>query len=221
MAHRVSPSVWPPISPHNLAEIIDGTVALIHNPDLTDTELQRYIPVRLSHRRAYPWQRRYSGSLHHWRGSITLRGVATIETIEQRGRPDRDAIIITELPYQTNKAALIEKIADLVNDRKIDGISDVRDESDCDGIRVVIELKRDAYPRVVLNNLYKQTPLQSNFGANMLALVDNEPRLLTLREFLRVFLDFRVEVITRRTRYELRKARGKGSYPSGFTNCPR
>ena len=195
------------IPPHNLAEIIDGTVALIHNPDLTDTELQRYIPGP-----DFPTGAHILGrdgiqeAYTTGRGSITLRGVATFETIEQRGRPDRDAIIITELPYQTNKAALIEKIADLVNDRKIDGISDVRDESDRDGIRVVIELKRDAYPRVVLNNLYKQTPLQSNFGANMLALVDNEPRLLTLRDFLRVFLDFRVEVITRRTRYELRKA---------------
>jgi DNA gyrase subunit A len=195
------------IPPHNLGEIVEGTIALIHNPNLTDVELQRYIPGpdfptaghilgREGIREAYATGR----------GSITLRGVASIETIEQRGRPDRDAIIITELPYQTNKAGLIEKIADLVNDRKIDGISDVRDESDRDGIRVVIELKRDAYPRVVLNNLYKQTPLQANFGANMLALVDNEPRLLTLGEFLRVFLDFRVEVITRRTRYELRKA---------------
>ncbi|MEG3437518.1 DNA gyrase subunit A [Pannus brasiliensis CCIBt3594] len=195
------------IPPHNLAELVDGAVALIHNPELTDLELTRYIPGP-----DFPTGGQILGrdgirdAYTTGRGSITLRGVASIETIEHRGRPDRDAIIITELPYQTNKAALIEKIAELVNDRKIDGISDVRDESDRDGIRVVIELKRDAYPRVVLNNLYKQTPLQINFGANMLALVENEPRLLTLREFLRVFLDFRVEVITRRTRYELRKA---------------
>lgn len=195
------------IPPHNLAELVDGAVALIHNSELTDLELTRYIPGP-----DFPTGGQILGrdgirdAYTTGRGSITLRGVASIETIEQRGRPDRDAIIITELPYQTNKAGLIEKIAELVNDRKIDGISDVRDESDRDGIRVVIELKRDAYPRVVLNNLYKQTPLQINFGANMLALVENEPRLLTLREFLRVFLDFRVEVITRRTRYELRKA---------------
>jgi DNA gyrase subunit A len=140
------------------------------------------------------------------RGSITMRGVASIETVSAPGRADKEAIIVTELPYQTNKAALIEKIAELVNDKKIDGISDIRDESDRNGMRIVIELKRDAYPRVVLNNLYKQTAIQSNFGANMLALVNKEPVLLTLKKFLQVFLDFRVETITRRTRYQLRKA---------------
>ena len=135
-----------------------------------------------------------------------MRGVANIETVSNRGRQDKEAIIVTELPYQTNKASLIEKIAELVNDKKIDGISDIRDESDRNGMRIVIELKRDAYPRVVLNNLYKQTAIQSNFGANMLALVNNEPQLLTLRKFLEVFLDFRVEAITRRTLYLLKKA---------------
>jgi DNA gyrase subunit A len=195
------------IPPHNLGELIDGLIALIRNPEITDLELMEYIPGpdfptggqilgRSGMREAYTTGR----------GSITMRGVASMETIEQRGRPDREAIIVTELPYQTNKAALIEKIAELVNDKKIDGISDIRDESDRDGMRIVIELKRDAYPRVVLNNLYKQTPLQANFGANMLALVDGEPQLLTLRAFLQVFLDFRVETITRRTRYQLRKA---------------
>ncbi|MCY7275118.1 MAG: DNA gyrase subunit A, partial [Phormidesmis sp. CAN_BIN44] len=153
------------IPPHNLGELIDGLTALIHNPDLTELELMQYIPGpdfptggqilgRSGMRDAYTTGR----------GSITMRGVASIETIEHRGRPDREAIIITELPYQTNKASLIEKIAELVNDRKIDGISDVRDESDRDGMRIVIELRRDAYPRVVLNNLYKQTPIQANFG---------------------------------------------------------
>ena len=195
------------IPPHNLGELIDGLTALIHNPDLTELELMQYIPGpdfptggqilgRTGIRDAY-----LTG-----RGSITMRGVASIETIEHRGRPDREAIIITELPYQTNKASLIEKIAELVNDRKIDGISDVRDESDRDGMRIVIELRRDAYPRVVLNNLYKQTPIQANFGANMLALVNNEPQLLTIKYFLEVFLNFRIETIERRTRYQLRKA---------------
>jgi DNA gyrase subunit A len=195
------------IPPHNLGELIDGLTALIANPDITDLELMQYIPGpdfptggqilgRTGIREAYTTGR----------GSITMRGVCAIETIEHRGRPDRDAIIVTELPYQTNKAALIEKIAELVNDRKIDGISDVRDESDRDGMRIVIELRRDAYARVVLNNLYKQTPLQANFGANMLALVNGEPQLLTLKQFLSVFLDFRIEAITRRTRYQLRKA---------------
>ncbi len=195
------------IPPHNLGELIDGLVAMIANPDITDLELMEYIPGpdfptgalimgRMGNRDTYTTGR----------GSITMRGVANIETVEASGRPDRDAIIVTELPYQTNKAALIEKIADLVNDKKIDGIADIRDESDRDGMRIVIELKRDAYARVVLNNLYKQTPIQSNFGANMLALVNNEPQLLTLKGFLSTFLDFRIEAITRRTQYLLRKA---------------
>ncbi|MEO0834521.1 MAG: DNA topoisomerase (ATP-hydrolyzing) subunit A [Cyanobacteria bacterium J06642_3] len=195
------------IPPHNLGELIEGAIALIHNPEISDLELMQYIkgpdfPTggqiigRAGIKEAYTTGR----------GSITMRGVAEIETLQQRGRADKEAIIITQLPYQTNKSSLIEKIADLVNDKKIDGISDIRDESDRTGMRVVIELKRDAYPRVVLNNLYKQTAVQSNFGANMLALVNNDPQLLTIRRFLEVFLEFRVEAITRRTRYQLRKA---------------
>ena len=195
------------IPPHNLGEVIEGAIALIHNPEISDLDLMQYIkgpdfPTggqiigRAGIKEAYTTGR----------GSITMRGVAGIETISQRGRADKEAIIITQLPYQTNKASLIEKIADLVNDKRIDGISDIRDESDRNGMRVVIELKRDAYPRVVLNNLYKQTAVQSNFGANMLALVNNDPQLLTIRRFLEVFLEFRVEAITRRTRYQLRKA---------------
>ncbi len=195
------------IPPHNLGELIDGLVALIHNPEITDIQLMQYIPGP-----DFPTGGQILGTnaikeaYTTGRGSITMRGVAQIETIEHRNRPDRDAIIITQLPYQTNKAALIEKIAELVNDKKLEGIADIRDESDRDGMRIVIELKRDAYPRVVLNNLYKQTPLQSNFGANMLALVNGEPQLISIKKFLQVFLDFRIECITRRTRYELEKA---------------
>lgn len=195
------------IPPHNLGEIIDGTVAMIQNPDITDLELLQYIPGP-----DFPTGAQILGrqgikdAYTTGRGSITMRGVANIETVSNKGRQDKEAIIVTELPYQTNKAALIEKIAELVNDKKIDGISDIRDESDRNGMRIVIELKRDAYPRVVLNNLYKQTAIQSNFGANMLALVNNEPQLLTIRKFLEVFLTFRVESITRRTRYLLKKA---------------
>ncbi len=195
------------IPPHNLGELIDGVVALIANPEITDMELMQYIPGPDFPTGAQilgtgPIKEAYATG----RGSITMRGVANIETLEYKGRPDREAIIITELPYQTNKAALIERIAEMVNDHKLDGISDIRDESDRDGMRIVIELKRDAYPRVVLNNLYKQTPIQTNFGCNMLALVNGEPQLLSLKKFLTVFLDFRIESITRRTRYELRKA---------------
>ncbi|BAW95793.1 DNA gyrase, A subunit [[Synechococcus] sp. NIES-970] len=204
------------IPPHNLGEIIDGVTALIHNPEITIKELMQFIPApdfptgaqilgRSGIRDAY-----LTG-----RGSITMRGVATIETLQQNGR-EKEAIIVTELPYQTNKAALIERIADMVNDKKLDGISDIRDESDRQGMRIVIELKRDAYPRVVLNNLYKHTPLQANFGANMLALVNGEPQLLNLKQFLEVFLDFRIEVIARRTRYELRKAQERDHILQGL-----
>lgn len=195
------------IPPHNLSELVDGLVAVIHNPEITNQQLMQYIPGP-----DFPTGGLVLGvggirdAYTTGRGSITMRGVATIETIEHRNRPDREAIIITELPYQTNKAALIEKIAEMVNEKRLEGIADIRDESDRDGMRIVIELKRDAYPRVVLNNLYKQTPLQTNFGANMLALVNAEPQTLTIKDFLNVFLDFRVVTITRRTEYELRKA---------------
>ncbi|NEP17163.1 MAG: DNA topoisomerase (ATP-hydrolyzing) subunit A [Leptolyngbya sp. SIO4C1] len=205
------------IPPHNLGELIDGVIALIRNPEITSLELMQHVPGP-----DFPTGGLIIGSsgirdaYTTGRGSVTMRGVATIETLEQRGRPDREAIIITELPYQTNKAALIEKIAELVNDRKLDGISDIRDESDRDGMRVVIELKRDAYPKVVLNNLYKQTPLQNNFGVNMLAIADGEPQLLSLRQFLEVFINFRVETITRRTQYELRKAEERDHILQGY-----
>jgi DNA gyrase subunit A len=205
------------IPPHNLGELIEGTIALIHNPELTDLELMQYIPGP-----DFPTGAQILGrsgikdAYTTGRGSITMRGVAGIEILEQRGRQDKEAIIITQLPYQTNKAALIERIADLVNDKKLEGISDIRDESDRDGMRIVIELKRDAYARVVLNNLYKQTPVQSNFGANMLALVGGEPHLLTVKEFLRVFLEFRVVTITRRTNYELRKAQDRDHLLQGL-----
>ncbi|KZL49334.1 DNA gyrase subunit A [Nodularia spumigena CENA596] len=205
------------IPPHNLGELIDGLVALIHNPEITDLELMDYI-----HGPDFPTGAQVLGTsgireaYTTGRGSITMRGVATIETVQQRGRQDREAIIITELPYQTNKAALIEKIADMVNEKRLEGIADIRDESDRDGMRIVIELKRDAYPRVVLNNLYKQTPLQANFGANMLALVNGKPEILNLKKFLEVFLDFRIESITRRTRYELRKAEARDHLLQGL-----
>jgi DNA gyrase subunit A len=195
------------IPPHNLTELIDGLLALIENPELEERALLAIIPGpdfptggQILGRRGI--RETYTTG----RGSVTMRGVANIETIEAKGRPDRDAVIITELPYQTNKAALIERIAELVNDKKLEGIADIRDESDRDGMRIVIELRRDAYPQVVLNNLFKLTPLQSNFNAYMLALVKGEPILLTLRRMLEVFLDFRVETIERRTRYLLRKA---------------
>ncbi len=206
------------IPPHNLGEVIDGLIALIHNPEITETDLIKLIPGP-----DFPTGGQILGrsgikdAYSTGRGSITLRGVAQVETIEHKGRPDREAIIVTELPYQTNKAALIEKIAELVNDKRLEGIADIRDESsDRGGMRVVIELKRDAYARVVLNNLYKQTAIQSNFGANMLALVNGRPQLLTIKQFLSVFLDFRIESIIRRTQYELRKAQERDHILQGL-----
>ncbi|MEX1324408.1 MAG: DNA gyrase subunit A [Synechococcaceae cyanobacterium] len=195
------------IPPHNLGELLDGLQALIANPEISDRELQALIPGPDFPTGGQILGRRGIREIYATgRGSVTMRGVAGIETIEAKGRPDRDAVIITELPYQTNKAAMIERIAELVNDKKLEGISDIRDESDRDGMRVVIELRRDAYPQVVLNNLFKLTPLQSNFNAYMLALVGNEPVLLNLRRMLEVFLDYRIETIERRTRFLLRKA---------------
>lgn len=195
------------IPPHNLGELIDGVLALIADPEIDDRRLMTIIPGpdfptggQILGRSGI--RETYTGG----RGSITMRGVAGVETLEVKGRPDRDAVVITELPYQTNKAALIERIAELVNDKKLEGISDIRDESDREGMRIVIELRRDAYPQVVLNNLYKLTPLQNNFSAYMLALVKGEPVVLNLRAMLQVFLEFRIETIERRTRHLLRKA---------------
>ena len=195
------------IPPHNLGELIDGLIALINNSQLTDQELFKIIPGP-----DFPTGGQILGrngileTYKSGKGSITMRGLADIQQIKNPGRPDRDAVIITELPFQTNKAALIERIADLVNDKKLEGISDIRDESDRDGMRIVIELKRDAYPQVVLNNLFKLTPLQNNFSANMLSLVKGEPLIMPIRKMLDVFLDFRVETIERRTKFLLRKA---------------
>ncbi len=195
------------IPPHNLGEIIDGLKAIIKNPSTEDKELFELIKGP-----DFPTGGQILGrdgireTFKSGRGSITMRGVANIEQIKSPGRAEKDAVIITELPFQTNKAALIERIADLVNEKRLEGISDIRDESDRDGMRIVIELKRDAYPQVVLNNLFKITPLQNNFSANILALVKGEPITLSLRKMLDVFLDFRIETIKRRTSFLLKKA---------------
>ncbi len=195
------------IPPHNLGEIIDGLKAIIKNPLTEDKELFELIKGP-----DFPTGGQILGrdgireTFKSGRGSITMRGVADIEQIKSPGRAEKDAVIITELPFQTNKASLIERIADLVNEKRLEGISDIRDESDRDGMRIVIELKRDAYPQVVLNNLFKITPLQNNFSANILALVNGEPITLSLRKMLDVFLEFRIETIKRRTSFLLKKA---------------
>ena len=205
------------IPPHNLGELINGLKSIIKNPKLEDKDLFELIKGP-----DFPTGGQILGidgikeTFTTGRGSITMRGVANIEQIKSSGRAEKDAVIITELPFQTNKAGLIERIADLVNEKKLDGISDIRDESDRDGMRIVIELKRDAYPQVVLNNLFKLTPLQNNFSANILALVNGEPTTLSLRKMLDVFLDFRVETIRRRTSFLLKKAEERDHIVKGL-----
>ncbi len=205
------------IPPHNLGELINGLKSIINNPSIEDREIFEIIKGP-----DFPTGGQILSrdgireTFKTGRGSITMRGVANIEQIKSSGRAEKDAVIITELPFQTNKAALIERIADLVNEKKLEGISDIRDESDRDGMRIVIELKRDAYPQVVLNNLFKLTPLQNNFSANILALVKGEPTTLSLRKMLDVFLDFRVETIRRRTGFLLKKAEERDHIVKGL-----
>jgi DNA gyrase subunit A len=201
------------IPPHNLGEVIDGTLALIENPDLSSEALMDIIPApdfptgavilgRSGARKAYL----------EGRGSVIIRAKTRVEEI----RKDRFAIIIDEVPYQVNKARMIEIIAEMVRDKKIEGISNVADESDRIGVRVVIELKRDATPDVVLNQLYRFTPMQTSFGCNMLALNGGRPEQLTLRDFLTHFITFREEVVARRTAFELRKARERSHILCGL-----
>ncbi|WP_424990245.1 DNA gyrase subunit A [Fluviibacterium sp. S390] len=201
------------IPPHNLGEVIDATLALIEDPDLDSIDLMQYIPGpdfptgglmlgRSGARKAYL----------EGRGSVILRAKTRIEEI----RKDRFAIILDEIPYQVNKATMIEKIADLVRDKKLEGIAHIQDESDRIGVRVVIELKRDATPDVVLNQLFRFTPMQTSFGCNMLALNGGRPEQLTLRKFLTAFIDFREEVVARRTAHDLRKARERSHVLCGL-----
>ena len=192
------------IPPHNLGEVIDGTIAVIDNPEITTEELIEIIPGPDFPTGGLILGRQGSRSaIHKGRGSIVMRGRAHVEEI----RKDREAIIVTEVPYQVNKAAMIEKIADLVREKRIEGISDLRDESDRQGIRVVVELKRDANAEVILNQLYRFSQLQTTFGANMLAINGGRPELLNLRDVLDAFIAFRMDVIARRTTFELNKAR--------------
>ncbi|MEH2348326.1 MAG: DNA gyrase subunit A [Nostoc sp.] len=199
------------VPPHNLGEVVDGLIALIDNPDLADEKLFELIPGP-----DFPTGGEIIGetgireAYTTGKGGILLRGVATLEEIPaSRGSKRRTAIIITELPYQVNKAAWIEKVADLVNQGRLQGISDLRDESDREGMRVVIELKRDTNPQEVLQHLYHQTALQMTFGAILLAIVNGQPRQLSLRQLLQEFLSFREETLNRRYNYELGKAQSR------------
>ncbi|WP_122281662.1 DNA gyrase subunit A [Pseudomonas syringae] len=202
------------IPPHNLGEVIDGCLALIDNPELTVDELMQYIPgpdfptAAIINGRAGIIEAYRTG-----RGRIYMRARSIVEDIDKVG--GRQQIVITELPYQLNKARLIEKIAELVKEKKLEGITELRDESDKDGMRVVIELRRGEVPEVVLNNLYAQTQLQSVFGINIVALIDGRPRILNLKDLLEAFVRHRREVVTRRTVFELRKARERGHILEG------
>ncbi len=202
------------IPPHNLNEVIDGCLAMLANPEISIDELIDIIPAPDFPTAGFIYG--VSGVRDGYRtgrGRVVMRARTHIEDLE---KGNKQAIIVDELPYQVNKRTLLEKIAELVNDKKIEGISHIQDESDKSGMRVVIELKRDVIPEVVLNNLYKQTQLQDTFGMNMVALVDGQPRLLNLRQMIECFLAHRREVITRRTVYELRKAREKAHTQEGL-----
>lgn len=194
------------IPPHNLGEVIDGCIAYLDDPEVGVKQLMDYIPGpdfptggmilgRMGIRSAY----------HKGKGSVVMRGKVATEEI----RKDRFALVITEIPYQVNKASMIEKIAELVREKRIEGISDIRDESDRQGMRVVVELKRDAVPDVVLNQLYRFSPLQTSFGCNLVALNGGKPELLHLLDFIKAFTEFRQDVVSRRTKYLLNKARDR------------
>ncbi len=201
------------IPPHNLGEVVDATLALIDDPDLTSEQLIEYVPGpdfptggvmlgRSGARKAYL----------EGRGSVIIRAKTRVEEL----RKDRYAIIVDEIPYQVNKASMIEKIAEAVREKRIEGVAHVQDESDRNGVRVVVELKRDATPEVVLNQLYRFSPMQTSFGCNMLALNGGRPEQLTLRRFLTSFIDFREDVVARRTAYDLRKARERSHILCGL-----
>ena len=203
------------IPPHNLNEVVEACLALLRNPDMTIDELIEIVPAP-----DFPTAGIIYGvtgvreGYRTGRGRVIMRARTHFEDI--KGSADRQAIIVDELPYQVNKRSLLERIGELVNDKKIDGISDLRDESDKSGMRVVIELKRNEVPEVVLNCLYKQTQLQDTFGMNMVALVDGQPRLLNLKQMLECFLSHRREIITRRTVFDLRKARERAHIQEGL-----
>ncbi|MBB3276993.1 MULTISPECIES: DNA gyrase subunit A [unclassified Pseudoxanthomonas] len=203
------------IPPHNLSEVIDGLIALINDPEIDVDGLMQYIPGP-----DFPTAGLINGTAgiiagyRTGRGRVRMRAKADIEVDDRTGR---EAIIVTEIPYQVNKARLIEKIAELVKEKRLEGISELRDESDKDGMRIYIEVKRGESAEVVLNNLYSQTPMESVFGINMVALVDGRPQLLNLKQMLEAFVRHRREVVTRRTIFELRKARARAHILEGLT----
>jgi len=207
------------IAPHNITEIVDATLALLKDPELAVEDLTKIVTGPDFPTGGFIYGREeIRKSYVEGRGILQLRARAGIDRIG-RGAQERDAIVITEIPFQVNKARLIERIAELTNEKKIDGISDLRDESDRTGMRIVVELKRDAVPQVVLNKLYKLTPMQSSFGVINLAIVNGQPRVLNLKQMLEAFVEFRREVVRKRTEYELRKAKARAHILEGLTKA--
>ena len=201
------------VPPHNLGEIVDACLAVLDDPDIRIDDLIEIVPGPDFPTRGIVLGRSGIRAAYHLgRGSVVMRGRTHVEQIGK----NREAIVVTEIPYQVNKARMIEKIADLVREKRIEGISDLRDESDRTGVRVVIELRRDAMAEIVLNQLFRFSPLQSTFGVNTLALDRGKPQLMDLRAMLRVFIEFREEVIRRRTVHELRKARERAHVLAGL-----
>ena len=202
------------IPPHNLGEVINGLIAIIENPKLDDEALLGYVPGPDFPTGGFILGREgVKEAYRTGRGIIQMRARALVE---QNSRTGRESIVVNEIPFQVNKARLIEKIADLVKDKKIEGISDLRDESDRDGMRIVIELKRDTIPQVIINQLYKMTPMQCSFGIIMLAIVNGQPRVLSLRQVLVEFIEHRKEIVTRRTLFELKKAEARAHILEGL-----
>src|SRR5437763_6822696 len=207
------------IPPHNLTEIIDATIAVIRDPEIDIEKLLKIVKGPDFPTGGFICGREeIKNSYRTGRGILQMRAKASIDRIG-RGSHERDAVIISEIPFQVNKARLIERIAELANEKKLEGISEVRDESDRQGMRIVVELKRDAVPQVVLNKLFKLTPMQSSFGVINLAIVNGQPRVLNLKQILEAFIDFRREVVRRRTEYELRKARARAHILEGLTKA--
>src|SRR6478752_9634816 len=207
------------IPPHNLSEILDATIALIKKPEISIDELIKIVPGPDFPTAGFIYGREeIHRAYREGRGVIQMRAKAAIDRIG-RGERERDAVVITEIPYQVNKARLIEKIAELVHEKRLDGISEIRDESNREGIRIVIELKRDAVPQVILNKLYKLTPMQSSFGIINIAIMDGQPRLLNLKQILEAFVEFRREVVRRRTEFDLRKAQARAHILEGLNKA--
>ena len=207
------------IAPHNLTEIVDATIAVLRDPEIVIDDLLKIVKGPDFPTRGFICGREeIERSYREGRGILQMRARASIDRVG-RGTQERDAVIITEIPFQVNKARLIERIAELANEKKLEGIAEVRDESDRQGMRIVVELKRDAVPQVVLNKLFKMTPMQSSFGVINLAIVNGQPRVLNLKEILEAFVDFRREVVRRRTEYDLRKAKARAHILEGLTKA--